>query len=973
MGLNGGQTTWISFKRMMHRIYLTHFCIYERSTGVLFSRKSYSIKRQCLTQCYSTSLYSATNVNKPKIQLCTCSREALTEVFNHEDVGKSSQDENFDPKHFVQVFDNLSESIFRKELSKFPWLHKKFSFATAQLHFYRDRSCYLTPEYNKLLQSLECSIDKLDAGSLASILHSIIFTGVPYTNSVVTRILEKLMDKNCVLTWSDLDNINSACQYLPNYLLFQCRIMIPRYSNLLNTCKDNEDVRSAEDFSSLLGCMNDSVALLSQDLLRKFTHKIYSLMSDSEILNQYSVLNKINKVGARLFFKTPMTVIEDDVFLKWEEIQEKTLPLVLALADDIPCYDYTNLLLSIKQSIFYFYGNRKLFQNLNDVQEVMVQKCVVHLKKAEHDLTIADLSYIIGPLFFNNSVATMPEIANILKRLLVDKLKDSDVILMNLICAYLHIVGYYEKQVVAEVESFCLKHFDEIMEFYAKLSCFIDIRGSSILKFLTEMPSQNEDFKLQMKDRMTDLLKSSHLYCIDQTFRVCGFLIPNCYTHGSLPIFVLNRLKEQMPQAGHKNLQYLMYSFNKVHEPRTMEFHTDFQSISEDVMKRAKVVLKEQRSFRLAIEVLEFSYFHRSPILRYNSEEISEILKYIPEWMSNITLMNVTFSLNYLKDFNFYDESMLYSFEEYVIKCKENIRMHYLYRISSLMFQMGYEPKHEEFWKILIEKLEEEFDGLLPYQQILCVLLLCKYEIYLQKFISKIFSLEYLQKLDIWLQENKENKITCTLTERKLMMLNRYLVIECPELRVPWIMQNLRYNNRKKESISDKLDRLVTFHMLYDTEAASSNAMWVKQRKKKYRDYIVFESSHRKKVFRNRFEPVLADLVGPQSYRRAVVLPYYYTADFDMYTTAKGLPMDYDVAKNIVDPTVKRFVFILMTANDYCFNSIRKLASKEMKIRHLQILGYNVVEIPIYEWDSALHYTKRDKMKYLQRRIYELL
>ncbi|XP_077592602.1 FAST kinase domain-containing protein 3, mitochondrial [Stigmatopora nigra] len=108
----------------------------------------------------------------------------------------------------------------------------------------------------------------------------------------------------------------------------------------------------------------------------------------------------------------------------------------------------------------------------------------------------------------------------------------------------------------------------------------------------------------------------------------------------------------------------------------------------------------------------------------------------------------------------------------------------------------------------------------------------------------------------------------------------------------------------------------------------------------------------------------LVELLGARFYFSSKVLtPYCYTLDVEIKLDEEGyvLPASHD-------DVFKRIALCIDGPSRFASNSNRLLGSESIKQRHLKRLGYEVVQIPFYEFE-ALH-SKDEVMNYLHRKIF---
>ncbi|KAM4606213.1 FAST kinase domain-containing protein 3, mitochondrial [Polymixia lowei] len=109
----------------------------------------------------------------------------------------------------------------------------------------------------------------------------------------------------------------------------------------------------------------------------------------------------------------------------------------------------------------------------------------------------------------------------------------------------------------------------------------------------------------------------------------------------------------------------------------------------------------------------------------------------------------------------------------------------------------------------------------------------------------------------------------------------------------------------------------------------------------------------------------LVDLLGARSYFASKVLtPYCYTLDVEIKLDEEGyvLPASHN------DDVYKRIAICIDGQRRFTTNTRRLLGKEAIKQRHLRLLGYEVVQIPYYEFEK-LH-NKTDVVEYLHKKVF---
>ncbi|XP_072040909.1 FAST kinase domain-containing protein 1, mitochondrial-like [Amphiura filiformis] len=223
---------------------------------------------------------------------------------------------------------------------------------------------------------------------------------------------------------------------------------------------------------------------------------------------------------------------------------------------------------------------------------------------------------------------------------------------------------------------------------------------------------------------------------------------------------------------------------------------------------------------------------------------------------------------------------------------------------------------------------------------------------YPEVLLKRIFSVEFLDRFDAALQDAASDGKLYMVGEfrRRMMHLNRSVVLECPELQIPWFHEEHCYNMIQKRTA-----RLSPTHL--DLQSA------------------------------------LVEVLGGAQYLRSlVVCPYFVEVMFEYVLDPDGNPLaiaEYGSALNFgrsnrvmsdlmqwgtqtktLPKGSQRVAVDYMHPHFYNINSSSLLGGYILKRRQLEIMGFKYIQIPYYEWRSASLPGKEDKAEYLQKLLF---
>ncbi|NXY74513.1 FAKD1 protein, partial [Glareola pratincola] len=270
-----------------------------------------------------------------------------------------------------------------------------------------------------------------------------------------------------------------------------------------------------------------------------------------------------------------------------------------------------------------------------------------------------------------------------------------------------------------------------------------------------------------------------------------------------------------------------------------------------------------------------------------------------------------------------------------------------IYFILLLFSALNYDPPaNEEFFESCIQRLSSNLSCFETHHLVLLGHVLAVAGYFPPVLIKRIFNVSFLSKLDAELEVLPE-----TVKQRvrlHLMKLNRAVCLECPEFHIPW------------------------FH-------------------ERYCQHVFCNSNSRINPLRQHVHRMLTEILGGSNYARVSVLtPYYYEIDFEcildenkkpLSYMAQNLPLDdmegihwrhdvKDEGRKALPPGAQKIALEFLDSKAFSKNSRHLKGEPAVKKRHLEMLGYRVVQIPHFEWNSMVLSGKGEQLEYLRRHLY---
>ncbi|XP_050832753.1 FAST kinase domain-containing protein 1, mitochondrial isoform X3 [Serinus canaria] len=285
---------------------------------------------------------------------------------------------------------------------------------------------------------------------------------------------------------------------------------------------------------------------------------------------------------------------------------------------------------------------------------------------------------------------------------------------------------------------------------------------------------------------------------------------------------------------------------------------------------------------------------------------------------------------------------------ELCAKLLQKIPTSEIYFILFLFSALNYDPpENEEFFKSCIQHLTSNLSHLETHHLVLLAHVLAMAGYFPPVLITTIFNISFLSKLDA--QLNVLPDMVKQRVHSSLMKLNRAVCLECPEFHIPW------------------------FHEPYCQRVFHNSMSQINPQ-------------------RQHIHRMLTEILGGSHYSRVSVLtPYCYEIDFECVLDVNKKPLSYmaqntalsgmggthlrhhikDEGTKALPPGAQRIALEFLDSKAFSKDYSRHLKGEPaVKKRHLEMLGYRVVQIPHFEWNSMVLSTKSEQLEYLRQQLY---
>ncbi|XP_035302394.1 FAST kinase domain-containing protein 1, mitochondrial isoform X4 [Cricetulus griseus] len=281
-----------------------------------------------------------------------------------------------------------------------------------------------------------------------------------------------------------------------------------------------------------------------------------------------------------------------------------------------------------------------------------------------------------------------------------------------------------------------------------------------------------------------------------------------------------------------------------------------------------------------------------------------------------IDCTNVAKIASFLSKTNYLSTLLLDRIASVVVQQIEKIHPFSILAITLPFSVLNYDPpQRDEFFGACVQCLNSYVGTLDPITLVFLGFSLATLEYFPEDLLKKIFNIQFLARLDSQLAI-----LPSTLSARvqfRLMELNRAVCLECPEFQIPWFH-----------------DRFCRGH---------------------YNKDIDVMNGAQQQIYK-----MLAEVLG--GLRSQSITP----------GKSPGIYWESDTSRveSSLPPESERIALEFLDVRAFCSNIPHLKGKSAMKKRHLEILGYRVIQVPYFEWNSMALSTKDARMDYLREHIF---
>ncbi|XP_027212098.2 FAST kinase domain-containing protein 1, mitochondrial [Penaeus vannamei] len=772
------------------------------------------------------------------------------------------------------------------------------------------------PIFMKLLEHLENSLQELENNAVACMLLYLHRIGISSNSS--------LMQKLSVLCQNRIENFNlSALSRLSVYLRDQGLKAYFLQSKAIAIISANlRKCSTADELKLITICLSSTRKLITESLFLEYQKLVNKLFDEGELEDcEVKVIIKILK-----FLSYP----------EWSPFASSlSRKLMMSLVDKVS-------LLTPEQVI----AVNNYFQSYLEPRDLL-------LKIQEHSASIIEehkSSHRVPDLLLCLAPYSSLKVRNHLEELVAEQLDDKN--FLEFIPVIFKILRYIKTSNIKLCNAFWTKAMraveHEIKEFPEPYLGYEENLRRGIyhryMYFNNNLGGTYRHYYLEknMTNKLYENLKGQVRILPSKVAQMTSFILS--YNDGSgIPDDLLEQIIEYAPQLS---------IFDTIVMSRgiqiTLAFHPN--NTQRNYTKQITTMCHmlngcTERHIKNVKSLLDVTSITRAYLSRKGSPRtfLFEMLvhSHIPfiRELNSRHLRNIAMYFQHTK---YLAPELLDAMADYIIENEEYVLQDTVERMLTCIYYLGYHPTSgREFFSASTRVLEKGAHHLQGLNTLQVCLSLALYNHLSSEMIHNVFNIKFLDQLDEEIDACYSKASYPSRVRHLLMELNRAVCIDQPEEGIPW------------------------FHEKYCEELLETVAV-------------------QDSVFHTEVHQVLSELIGNADVLRAnAKTPYFYLLDFEFMLDENNRPVPVSVyapagnksgsfiANRIENKKgYRRIAVLLHNENSYCINSRQLIGRYQLQRRHLEVLGYTVVEIPHFMWYSMALGTYEDKVKYLRSIIY---
>ncbi|KAI5628070.1 FAST kinase domain-containing protein 1, mitochondrial, partial [Silurus asotus] len=431
-----------------------------------------------------------------------------------------------------------------------------------------------------------------------------------------------------------------------------------------------------------------------------------------------------------------------------------------------------------------------------------------------------------------------------------------------------------------------------------------------------------------------------HIYEVTMLTRVLAML-PSARIEDS----VFSRIDAVLPQCnliGLSSLTTAVAKWMRNDPSYSQSTHSRYVHVLQSLNRRAHVRVHAAKRLDLLMDELKFmsgEWFEEMLL-----EETVAVLQKLADQLTWVNMLDLVL---FLTRTTYRSTLLLDRIASVALENTHKIHYSAIYATLLPFALLNYDsPKVDELFDAYIQHCPTKIGLFEPHMLVLLAYILALTNRFPEPLIREIFRVDFLARLDAQLETlpSAQNM----RVRSRLMQLNRALCLECPEFQVPWFHERYCMQLHKRDHSSVNLAQQQIHRMLGEV------------------------------------------LGGINCVKVGGLTPYFYTIDYECvldhnqqaipYSKLSDLQINEDgklqwdsgteKERTELPPGAKRIAIEFLNSKSFCKHSQHVKGDVLMRKRHLEILGYHVLQVPHFEWNSMELSTPEAWKEYLRNRLF---
>ncbi|KAH8375089.1 hypothetical protein KR093_003698 [Drosophila rubida] len=274
---------------------------------------------------------------------------------------------------------------------------------------------------------------------------------------------------------------------------------------------------------------------------------------------------------------------------------------------------------------------------------------------------------------------------------------------------------------------------------------------------------------------------------------------------------------------------------------------------------------------------------------------------------------------------HFFVPELLESMFDYVAQRHNHITGDTVEKVLTCAYNLGYSPASFKSLEYAAEILLRDFDYMSGLSVVQSCLALCFYKCIPEQLVNRVFCVKFIQRIEDEIQVCYSKATYPGLVLNRVMQLNRTVCLDLPESNVPWFQQNYVEAHLSKKSFTPS-------------------------------------------EFSSEITNYLQDLLKDDKYFRCNhTTPYGYHIDFVIHFGKDNKPLPAPAIEATMLDRITKVAILLLKLDSFCENDLTALRGSELlKMKHLEMMGYKVLQINEHDWNSKYMKAPGAKANYLK-------